>query len=295
MTSGHAAPWASSGLVTGDAVVVELRLAKLPSRALAFGIDLLLQVLALLGLTFVATALIANVDATLGTVVVLLVVLSIFVGYPVACETLTRGRTLGKLALGLRVVRDDGGPERLRHALVRGLMGAVELYVFFGFLAIVTSLVSETGKRIGDHLAGTVVVRERVPTPHVPLPALMPHLQPWAATLDLTRLPESLAMSVRSFLGRATRLQVAARAELARNLATDVVRYVPCQRGDWMSDELFLQTVLAERRRRAVVASPPPNSDSAAAPPVAVQPTEVIEPVAPDTGDAGQGNVTPPS
>ena len=47
----------------------------------------------------------------------------VFLGYPVAMETLTRGRTLGKMALGLRVVRDDGGPITFRQALVRGLVG----------------------------------------------------------------------------------------------------------------------------------------------------------------------------
>ena len=50
-------------------------------------------------------------------------VVLVFAGYPILMEWLTRGRTLGKIWLGLRVVRDDGGPIGFRQALVRGLAG----------------------------------------------------------------------------------------------------------------------------------------------------------------------------
>ena len=83
------------------------------------------------------------------------------VGYPLVIETLTRGRTLGKLAMGLRTVRDDGGPIRFRQALVRALLEVVEVWALFGSPALISSLASARGKRLGDHLAGTYVVRER--------------------------------------------------------------------------------------------------------------------------------------
>src|SRR5579862_2842350 len=86
-----------------------------------------------------------------------------FVGYPVVFETLSRGRTLGKLALGLRVVSDDGGPVRFRQALVRGLAGVVECWGVLGVPAVITSMLSARGKRLGDIFAGTFVLRERAP------------------------------------------------------------------------------------------------------------------------------------
>ena len=58
------------------------------------------------------------------------------------------------MALGLRVVRDDGGPIRFRHALVRGLVGVVEIWLTVGAVALVVSLASSQGKRLGDFLAG---------------------------------------------------------------------------------------------------------------------------------------------
>ena len=95
--------------------------------------------------------------------------LLVLVGGPIAVETLSHGRSLGKLACGLRVVRDDGGPIRFRHALVRGAIGVVEILMTFGVVACVASLVSARGRRLGDVFAGTLVVRERVPAPGGPV------------------------------------------------------------------------------------------------------------------------------
>ena len=78
-------------------------------------------------------------------------------------ETATRGRSLGKMALGLRVVSDDGGPERFRQALFRALAGVIEIWMLTGGPAVICSLLSPKGKRIGDFFAGTVVISERAP------------------------------------------------------------------------------------------------------------------------------------
>ena len=89
---------------------------------------------------------------------VLVLVVALTVGVPVVVETLTRGRTLGKLAMGMRAVRDDGGPIRFRHALVRGLVGFVEIWVLLGVPALLCSLFSAAGQAArrpgGRHLRG---------------------------------------------------------------------------------------------------------------------------------------------
>ncbi len=97
-----------------------------------------------------------------GAVLVIFTVLTL-IGYPLVFESATRGRTLGKMALGLRVVSDDGGPERFRQALFRALASLVEIWMFFGGPAVICSLLSPKGKRIGDVFAGTVVISERGP------------------------------------------------------------------------------------------------------------------------------------
>ncbi|HEV7754998.1 MAG TPA: RDD family protein, partial [Mycobacteriales bacterium] len=108
-------------VVTGEAVEVALPLARLGSRAVALAIDIAAQVLLLQVAGIALGALITRSDPALTGAVVVLVLIGVFLVWPVAFETLSRGRSLGKLAMGLRVVRDDGGPIRFRQALVRNL------------------------------------------------------------------------------------------------------------------------------------------------------------------------------
>lgn len=248
-----------SELVTGDAVVLELRLAKLPSRGLAFLLDFAVQVVVLVALFVLTARGVLAVDERLGAVIALLVVVATMVGYPVLFETLSRGRTLGKLALGLRVVREDGGPIRFRHALTRGLAG---FFVDFwglglgGVVAVVVSLSSAKGKRVGDYLAGTVVVRERVSAREVTPPAMPPQLAPWAAGLDLSRLPDDLVLAVRQYLVRYHELNAATRDSMGHRLAADLAAWLGQPPPPGVPAWAYLSAVLAERRARAERAHP---------------------------------------
>ena len=241
-------------LVTGDAVVLELRLAKLASRAVAFGIDVIVMGTVFGVLLLALSGLLSSADGALVATVTLVLVVSVFVGYPVAVETLTRGRTLGKMAMGLRVVREDGGPTGFRQALARGLAGFVVdfgiLSLFTGAIGLITSLASPRGRRVGDVLAGTVVVRERVPTADAAPIAMPPSLATWAMTLELSRLPDAVALSVRQYLQRTGQLDPRVRASLGASLAAQVGACVspPPPRGT--PAEAYLAAVLAERRRR---------------------------------------------
>lgn len=239
-----------SDLVTGDAVVLELRLAKLASRSLALAIDLTVQLSVLLAGTFVVAGVVSGVDDALAAALGLLFYLSVILGYPVAMETATRGRTLGKMALGLRVVREDGGPARFRHAFVRGLMAVVEIWITFGSVALVTSLASPRGKRLGDFLAGTVVVHERVPTQGGPVAAMPPPLAGWAAGLDLSRVPDDLALAARQYLARAGELSPATREEMGSRIAGALAAVTAPAPPPGTPAWAFLAAVLAERRRR---------------------------------------------
>src|SRR5690625_7837757 len=78
-------------------------------------------------------------DALAGALINLLIFVTL-VGVPTLVETLTRGRSLGKLALGLQIVRDDGGPIRFRHAFIRALVGVGEIWLFGGMVAVIVSL-----------------------------------------------------------------------------------------------------------------------------------------------------------
>ncbi|WP_431894086.1 RDD family protein [Nonomuraea sp. bgisy101] len=239
-----------SEVVTGDAVVVEVRVAQPPIRAVALVIDMIVQIVLLVGaVLLIASASIVS-DPALAAAVSILISVLVMVGYPVIFETATRGRSLGKLALGLRVVSDDGGPERFRQALFRGLAGVLEFWMFFGAPALIASLVSQRGKRLGDAFAGTIVISERGPS-GASQPVLMPPaLEGWARTLELSQLPGEVAGAARQYLLRWRDLSPAVQHEMGVRIATQVAAYVTPQPPPGVPPHAYLSAVLAERRRR---------------------------------------------
>ena len=240
-----------SDLVTGEAVPLEMRLAKVPSRALAISMDWALLAAIGIPLAIALQPVLSAADPALQATLALLGFIGLFVGVPVLVETLSRGRSLGKLVLGLRVVRDDGGPVRFRHALTRGLAGIfVDFLLTLGAGAIICSLLNERGKRVGDILAGTVVVRERAPAKTEPLPVVPSHLVSWAAGLELSRLPADLGLAVRNYLSRYTQLAPTVRDQMGDQLAAEVARYVTPAPPPGTPPWAYLAAVLAERGRR---------------------------------------------
>ena len=270
-----------SELVVGEAVVLELRLAKLASRALALALDLGVQLLLLIVGSFVVIGVAVQVDDALAGAIILVFYLAVILGYPVAFETLSRGRSLGKMALGLRVVREDGGPIRFRHALVRGLLGVVEFWITFGSVALITSLASAKGKRVGDFLAGTVVVRERMPVHGSPVAMMPPPLAGWATTLDLGRVPDDLALAARQFLGRFQDLAPDVRESMGSRLAAAMAAVTTPPPPPGVPAWAFLSAVLAERRRRELARMLPPAGYQPMSPYGGHQPVAPQPPVAP--------------
>ncbi|MGW5261101.1 RDD family protein [Microbispora sp. NPDC004025] len=252
-----------SEVVTGEAVVVEVRIAQLSSRALAFLIDWVVQWAAMITAFVLVTQASLVTDQSLATGLLILFIVLVTVGYPVAFETISRGRSLGKLALGLRVVSDDGGPERFRQALFRGLAGFLEFWTFSGAPALITSLVNQRGKRLGDLFAGTTVIGERTPR-QAPPPEMPPPLASWAATLELSGLSDDLANTARQYLSRWHQLSPGMREEIGLRVAGQVSAQVAPPPPPGVPPYAYLAAVLAERRRRAEIrlararsASPP--------------------------------------
>jgi uncharacterized RDD family membrane protein YckC len=240
----------SDDLVTGEAVALDLPAATVGVRVASGLVDVLLQALVLVVLLVVALVAVSASDDALRGVATVVATVGVLVALPTAVETLTRGRSLGKLVFGLRTVRDDAGPISFRHALIRSLVGVVEIWVLTGVPALRCALVSARGKRLGDMLAGTYVVRERFPLPRV-RPAMMPpQLASWAARADVAPLPDGLALAVRQFLDRAPTLNPASRAELGTQLAAQALARVAPPPPPGHHPETLLAAVQPERRRR---------------------------------------------
>ena len=241
-------------LITGEAVALDLRPAGFILRAGGAAIDFLVYFgLYLVGLiVFTINAVQAGLDdALLRSISVVGLVLFIVV-IPIAVETISHGKSLGKLAVGARIVRDDGGAIGLRHAFIRGLTGVFEIFMTLGGGALLVGLLNSRAKRLGDMLAGTYSQHERFPhfvTPvyGVPLP-----LVEWAETADVARMPDSLARRIAQFLAQARGLNAQTRTRLARDLANEASVYVsPLPVAD---AELFLAAVASLRRDRELEA-----------------------------------------
>jgi len=195
----HTAEGARQVVHSPEQVVLHLPVAGPASRILAYLIDYLLIVLVQLAIAFLlfvalssmtslveslrgpVEAALEDVDAMdpdslvlsaafwLAFLLFLLVQLAAEWSYFVVCEMLSGGRSLGKLAVGLRVVRDGGLPITFRASAVRNLLRIVD-YLPTSYLVGLTSMVvSAEGKRLGDVAAGTLVVRLDRPPPAPPL------------------------------------------------------------------------------------------------------------------------------
>jgi uncharacterized RDD family membrane protein YckC len=288
-------------VVTGEAVVLEVPCARFPSRLLALGIDMAIQVILLVVLFVIVGVAAGSVDLASAAAIGLTVLVAVIVGYPVLWETLTRGASPGKYALGLRVVGDDGGPERFRQALVRGLAAVVEIWLLFGFPALVSSLLSDRGKRLGDIFAGTFVVQQRLPSRQnaAPLPPVNPVLVHWGAGLEMSGLTEQTAETARRYLARLPELTPAARAELGQRIASAVSAQVspPPPPGTPVTD--YLSAVLTERRNRenARLAPGPPRAalDAWRSGPGAAQAAECEEEPPHQPPAASAGGFVPPA
>ncbi|RJO77037.1 RDD family protein [Nocardia panacis] len=246
-----------AAFTTGEAVALELPIARLPTRAAAFLVDAVVQ-LVLGAIAFVllfAVLASADFDGAWLRVAGLTVMVGVLVGYPAACETLTRGRTLGKMMLGLRVVRSDGGPIDFRHALTRGLTGAIVdfwMVGVFGAVAVLTSLCSPQARRVGDVLAGTVVVHATKVLPRPALAVPPQWLVGWVTQLDLSGLTEDLALTTRQYLTRCPTLTPEAQMRLGYDLVVAVCGALRVTPLNGYPPVQILGAIVAERQRRAL-------------------------------------------
>ncbi len=251
-------------IVTPEAVELDLDAAGLASRFLAAVIDVV-AIIAVLWAVLTVAGLFSSLGSAFDTgsdalaaVLVAVGTFAVLVVWPVTWEVATKGRSLGKMALGLRVVTVDGAPIKVRHAIVRSLVFLFEVVFTFGVVAVAVALGSRRFRRLGDHLAGTVVIRERgagglgaVPRRFHPPPGW----EAWTAHLDASRLTADDYRLVRSFLLRSSSLPLETRVRLGgrileRVLArTGIDPAVMAGLGGWSIDAPLTAVAAAYQRR----------------------------------------------
>lgn len=264
-----------ASVVTPEAVLLQFRPAGLASRVLALALDAVLQ-LVLLWLVFVALAVMGETTETTAVIVFTVAAFLLLFGYPVVQETWWGGATMGKRALGLRVITTEGGPVRFHHAAIRALLLVVELSVPPGGLtALVAALLTRRGQRLGDLVAGTIVIRVRgadernVPVSFSPPPG---H-EAYTSSLDVSALRPRQYQVVRRFLLRAAELAPGARWRLSLRLASAVAAAVGGAIPPGLHPETYLLCVAAASQQRSRWSGfdpspPPPTGAPVPGPPV---------------------------
>ncbi len=238
---------------TPEGIALESVLAGLGSRFAAYAIDLIIQVVVFWILMFVMLKIVNSHPSTAADLAVggaeALISLVLFIGYFVVSEMLWSGRSIGKRAVGLRVVRLSGQPVGFWGTLLRNVLRVVDFLPALNALGSLLILSTSKNQRLGDLVAGTVVVRERVAATNVGTaeawsggaqfaaaawtssymaqgPAPSGWLPPELAHWDVSALPATELALVQAFLNNRAGYTPEARLRLASQLANRVWPYV---------------------------------------------------------------------
>ncbi len=248
---------ASGAIVTPEAVRLDFETAGVGTRAAGALIDILVRIVAvlivyvvgLLGILFGRNTLFGDVfGLVLGAIVI-----GILIGYPIICEAFWGGRTVGKMAMGTRVVTLEGVPVRMRHTFIRGVMLLVEFFLPPGGATPLVSLMTTSRhQRLGDLAAGTYVIRDRkVEASTVPVWFTPPSgWESYARTLDVSRITDYQYTMVRGYLLRTSRFYPQARAQLSLRIATPLARYINHTVPPGVTADNFLLCVAAAYQAR---------------------------------------------
>ena len=246
---------------TPEQVTLNLPIAGIGSRFLAIALDTLIQagiVIALL-LTVVVlrvTGLFTGfqfisvwVMAVFGFCIFLLMY-----GYFAIFEILWNGQTPGKRVVGIRVVKDSGRPLTAAESIGRNLMRVVDQLPFFYVVGVIVAMSNSQHRRLGDFIAGSMMIREKAPGEITPLwhdASNQPSVPPSAAAGALSM--GDLAL-IDAFLGRRSHLavdvRVRAAAQILAKVGSGIERPVDSA-GHPLSDEAFLERLAYERRLSA--------------------------------------------
>lgn len=240
------------GIITPEAVVLDVDTAGFASRILAGLLDLTVQLLALFLITIILGIAFAGDESGTLTALAVATFLMLF-GYPILFETWLRGRTPGKMALGIRAVTIDGAPIRLRESTLRAMGGVVDkLLPPGGITGALFVLLTPRHQRVGDLIAGTIVIRD--PERFVVTPALWfsaPRgLEAYAETIDPTAITVEQYTVIRSFLTRGRVLSPQVRATIAVDLANRLAAEIRHRPPQYVPPEAFLICAMARYQRR---------------------------------------------
>lgn len=241
---------------TPEQTRLEFPLAGIGSRFLALAIDMLIE--AVISVVVILIAIIIGVSGALnifrqgpvwGLALLALIAFAVYFGYFAAFEIIWSGQTPGKRIIGIRVIKETGRPLAPTETLARNLLRIVDQLPAFYALGVVVAMLNPLNKRIGDFVAGSIVVRESSfrDTKPVWYPASTTATSVQLGAQNLSAADLSL---IDTFLHRRNDLDPGVRAHMADEIVTRFrSKLSPAARD--LSDEAILESLAYERRSAA--------------------------------------------
>lgn len=243
---------------TPEGITMEVTLAGVGSRVVAASIDGLLQGVIMFALGIIVAIVFGNADpfdpdtgtTTLALIIFAVVNIMIFLVlffYYVFFEAFWSGRTPGKRSAGLRVVDLGGRPPGFKTSAIRNLMRLVDFLPISYLVGIIAILASSRNQRLGDMVAGTVVVRD--PRSREDVTGDGGDFSQEGIDWDVSGISQEEVGAVRAFLERRGSLTEEARVRLARQFATQLRPRVVGGEGE-ADQERFLEKLVAAKAAR---------------------------------------------
>jgi uncharacterized RDD family membrane protein YckC len=245
--------WDKLTIDTPEQTALEYPIAGLGSRFLAILADTGIQIV--LGIfVMILGAMIGLGLSSFGGVgpqwtfaIIVLLLFLLNTGYFALFEIFWNGQTPGKRLAQVRVIKDDGRPIGAYEAIVRNAMRLVDTLPALYGIGLISIFLSRRSKRLGDFVAGTVVVHEKTlegvrPYVETQIDETLPPIDSTKVTLEEVRLIET-------FLNRRDNLDPAVRTTMATRIANRLADKMELKIFGWPRTERFLEAVIEECRR----------------------------------------------
>jgi len=232
---------------TPEQTALEFAIAGVGSRFLALAFDMLIQsvaftLLILGGVFLIGSAFHGAFGNNWALALLILALFIVFFGYFAIFEAVWNGQTPGKRITHIRVIKDSGRPITPAESFGRNLMRIVDSSPAFLYaIGIVSVLLSKQNKRLGDFVAGTIVIHERELQDIRPL---------WQPSVNAAATQEEFAI-VEAFLNRRLSLEPDVRFRMAEQIATRIKPKLTAPPENFPSAEHLIEAVAAERRASA--------------------------------------------
>jgi uncharacterized RDD family membrane protein YckC len=264
---------------TPELVSIEMPIAGIGSRFIAILVDGLIWVAGGIILVILAAIILpalhfaGGVSDNWAVAIVLLIVFLVNWGYFSLFEAFNNGRTPGKQVAKIHVIHRSGRAISFIESLARNLMRYVDYLPGFYAVGIITIFLSRQSQRLGDMVAGTLVVRDReIDTPHwgelgsrtitaqvfEPVASTAPHLSVSLPAPNVAKLSTADLEVLEGFFARRLDMDLATRAALAQRMASALCTKSGLEIPAGASVETFLEAVAHQIRELGRMGSRPP-------------------------------------